>query len=483
MSYKKTSIWSTIDWISILLYILMVAGGWFSICGASYEYESLGWFNPTGRPGSQLIWITLSFALIFVVLMLDTNFFNVFAYAIYAIVILVLILTIFLAPDIKGSRSWLVIGPYLRIQPAEFAKFATALALAKFMSVYGFRLGSIKNYAIVIAIIAVPLICVLLQKETGSALIFLALFLVLYREGMSGYVLLAGISAITFFVISLKFSETVAGITPLGEMITLGLVQLITAILGCLVKPDSLQIKILTVATASVYILAFIVSEFIIPVNFVWVALGLLAGTSAYLVYLSIKNWVYRYLLVILFAVMSVAFIYSVDYVFDKMLEPHQQTRIKVSLGLEDDPRGVGYNVNQSKIAIGSGGFSGKGFLNGTQTKLKYVPEQDTDFIFCTVGEEEGFLGSLAVIILFSFFIIRLYMLAEKQKTVFARIYGYSVASVFFMHVVINIGMVTGITPVIGIPLPFFSYGGSSLWGFTLLLFIFLRLDSARKER
>ncbi|MDR0538646.1 MAG: rod shape-determining protein RodA [Tannerellaceae bacterium] len=482
MPYKKSSIWSALDWFSILLYITMIISGWFSICGASYEFENVGWFNPSGRPGSQLIWIALSFVLIFIILMMDGNFFNVFAYAIYAIVVFVLILTIFIAPDIKGSHSWLVLGPYLRIQPAEFAKFATALALAKFMSAYGFRLKSLKNYAIALSLICFPFICILLQKETGSALIFMAFFLMLYREGMSGYVLLAGINAITFFVISLKYSESIVGITPLGEMITLGLVQIITVILGCIVKPNSLQTKIFIGITVGTYTLAYIASEFI-PINFIWVTSGLLIGTIGGLIFLAIKNWIYNYLLVILFAGISVGFIYSVDYVFDKMLEPHQQTRIKVSLGLEDDPRGVGYNVNQSKIAIGSGGFLGKGFLNGTQTKLKYVPEQDTDFIFCTVGEEKGFMGSSIVIILFTIFIIRLYILAEKQKTVFARIYGYCVASIFFIHVLINIGMVTGITPVIGIPLPFFSYGGSSLWGFTLLLFIFLRLDATRKER
>jgi rod shape determining protein RodA len=235
-------------------------------------------------------------------------------------------------------------------------------------------------------------------------------------------------------------------------------------------------------ASLALLFVAYVVS-FFIPVNFVWVLIGLLIVTSCYLIFLTVKNWAWHYLLVIFFAAASIGFLYSVDYVFDEILEPHQQTRIKVSLGLEDDPSGAGYNVNQSKIAIGSGGLTGKGFLNGTQTKLKYVPEQDTDFIFCTVGEEEGFVGSATVLVLFSVFIVRLISLSEKQKTVFARVYGYGVASFFFFHLIINIGMVTGITPVIGIPLPFFSYGGSALWGFTILLFIFLRLDASRKER
>jgi len=481
MPYRKISILKTVDWVTVLLYLIMVMGGWLSICGASFEIESLGWFDPDGRPGSQLIWICLSLVLIFIILMLDANFYNVFAYLIYILIILLLIATIFLAPEIKGSRSWLVFGP-LRIQPAEFAKFATALAVAKFMSSYGFRLTTIKNLSLVFLLIFLPLVCILLQKETGSALIFLAFFLVLYREGMTGYILLAGISAVTFFVINMKYSEVLIGISPLGQLAVLCLIQGMLIALTWIVGRENLPVRILAGLTAVFFLVAYILGQFI-PVNFVWVALGLLSVSAAYLIFLSIKNWIWHYLLLILFAGLSVGFLYSVDYVFDEVLEPHQQTRIKVSLGLEDDPSGAGYNVNQSKIAIGSGGLTGKGFLNGTQTKLKYVPEQDTDFIFCTVGEEEGFIGSSLVLIVFAVFIVRLISLSEKQKTAFARIYGYSVASIFFFHLLINIGMVTGLTPVIGIPLPFFSYGGSALWGFTILLFIFLRLDASRKER
>ncbi len=480
-AYNKTNIWRSVDWVTILLYLVMVIAGWFSICGASYEYDYAGLFDPSGRPGSQLVWIGLSFLLIFIIMMLDTNFYNVFSYLIYGFIILLLIATIFLAPDIKGSRSWLVLGP-LRIQPAEFAKFATALALAKYMSSYGFKLSTVKNYAVVLWIILIPMACILLQKETGSALVYLAFFLVLYREGMSGYVLLAGICAVAFFVLSMKYSDVMFGITPLGEFIVLCITQLITIVLVGIVQKDQIPIKIVSGLTVGLFVIAYIVSLFT-PVNFVWVAIGLIAITCCYLIFISFKNWVWRYFLVILFALASVAFLFSVDYVFDEILEPHQQMRIKVSLGLEDDPSGAGYNVNQSKIAIGSGGLTGKGFLNGTQTKLKYVPEQDTDFIFCTVGEEQGFIGASLVLILFAVFIIRLIILAERQKNTFGRVYGYSVASIFFFHLVINIGMVIGLTPVIGIPLPFFSYGGSALWGFTILLFIFLRLDASRKER
>ena len=294
--------------------------------------------------------------------------------------------------------------------------------------------------------------------------------------------LMSGVCAVAFFVISIKYADVMVGITPLGELIVLSLLLAILFILMRMIPRIRVPLKVLLGPTAAALLIAGLISRFV-PVNFVWIMIGLIAALSAGLVYLSIKNWVWQYLLVILFALLSVGFLYSVDYVFNDLLEPHQQMRIQVTLGLKDDPGGAGYNVNQSKIAIGSGGLLGKGFLNGTQTKLKYVPEQDTDFIFCTIGEEEGFAGASAVFILFTVFIVRLINLAEKQKTAFARMYGYSVASVFFFHLLINIGMVTGLTPVIGIPLPFFSYGGSSLWGFTILLFIFLRLDASRKER
>jgi rod shape determining protein RodA len=482
MSYKEVNVWQTVDWITVLLYIIMVTAGWFSICGASYEYESFSWFNPAGRPGSHLIRIGLAFVLIFVILMMDSDFYSAFANLIYIAVILILIATVFLAPEIKGSRSWLVLGP-LQVQPAEFAKFATALAIAKQVSSYGFKATTIKNFLTLLLLIFLPMVCILMQKETGSALVFLAFFLVLYREGMTGFVILAALCAVTFFVISMKYADTfVNGVTPLGELVVLSIIHIIMIIWTGSIRQDNRPVKILAIATASVCILAYAVAQWI-PFNFVWIIMGLIGGASVYLIYLSIKNWVWHYIFIVLFAAASIGFLYSVDYVFNEVLESHQQMRIKVSLGLEDDPSGAGYNVNQSKIAIGSGGLTGKGFLNGTQTKLKYVPEQDTDFIFCTVGEEQGFLGTSVVLFLFAILIVRLINLSEKQKSVFARAYGYGVASVFFFHLVINIGMVTGITPVIGIPLPFFSYGGSALWGFTILLFIFLRLDAFRKTQ
>lgn len=481
MPYRKIEIWKSIDWITILLYIIMIVAGWFSICGASYEYNSGSIFDVAGRPGMQLIWMGLCVGLIFVILLLDADFYDIYAYPIYGGMILLLIATIFLAPDIKGSRSWLVIGP-LRLQPAEFAKFATALALARLMNSYGFVLTTFKNFSRILFIVFLPMVLIMLQKETGSALVYLAFFLVLYREGMSGYILLAGVSAVLFFVTTMKFANTVVGITPLGELVVSLLILLIGMILIYVERKNMLALKVISVTAASVFSIGAGLS-FLMPVNFTYIVFGLLIAIACYLIFLSVKSWTMHYVLIAFFMLGSLAFMFSVDYVFDEILEPHQQVRIKVSLGLEDDPSGAGYNVNQSKIAIGSGGFLGKGFLNGTQTKLKYVPEQDTDFIFCTVGEEQGFVGSSLVLIVFAVFILRLLFLAERQRSVFRRVYGYSVASIFFFHVAINIGMVTGLTPVIGIPLPFFSYGGSSLWGFSILLFIFLRLDAARGER
>lgn len=481
MNDRKTEIWKSVDWFTILLYMILVVAGWFSICGASYEFDNVGLFDLAGRPGSQLLWMGLSVALIFVILMLESDFFDVFANLIYAAVIVLLIATIFLAPDIKGSRSWLVMGP-IRLQPAEFAKFATALAVAKLMNSYGFKLTTFKNFSITLALIFVPMICILLQKETGSALVFLAFFLMLYREGMSGYILLSGVCAVIFFVTSMKFADVTVGITAMGDLLVSLLILLITLVLIQVERKDGRALLFILAGTVTAFLGGYITSLFV-PVDFSWIGMGMVLAVSVYLVYLSMRNWVWQYVMIAVFALGSLAFMFSVEYVFSDILEPHQQVRIKVSLGLEDDPSGAGYNVNQSKIAIGSGGFTGKGFLNGTQTKLKYVPEQDTDFIFCTVGEEQGFVGSTAVLIVFCALILRLIVLSERQASPFNRVYGYSVASIFIFHLAINIGMVTGLTPVIGIPLPFFSYGGSSLWGFTILLFIFLRLDASRRER
>lgn len=473
--------WESIDWVTILFYILLVGLGWLSICGASYEFDVSTLFEPSGRPVNQLIWIGVSVTMGLSILLVERDFFDIFAYFIYGAIILLLVATIFLAPDIKGSHSWLVLGP-IRLQPAEFAKFATALAVAKLIGSYGFILTQPRNFMKVIGLIILPMACILLQQETGSALVYLAFFLMLYREGMSGYFLLAGICAVIFFVTGMKYAEVTMGETTLGTFLV-SLMILGISILLVYSRRNGEQIaKWIFYISAGILCLSGTISYFF-PFDLNYVIYSLLAGVIIYLVGISIHQWVRHYALIALFAIGSLAFLFSVNYVFNNILEPHQQVRIQVSLGLKDDPSGAGYNVNQSKIAIGSGGLFGKGFLNGTQTKLKYVPEQATDFIFCTIGEEQGFLGSSFILLLFTIFILRLLFLAERQDTIFARVYGYSVASIFLFHLAINIGMVTGLTPVIGIPLPFFSYGGSSLLGFTILLFIFLRLDMTRKKR
>jgi rod shape determining protein RodA len=481
MSYRKTNIWDRIDWWSLAIYLLLVLFGWFSIYASTYDYDQTGMFDLSGRAGMQMIWILSSLVIGFLVLMIESDWYEVFAFWIYAIFMLLLILTIFIAPEIKGSRSWLVLGP-VRIQPAEFAKFATALAIAKVMNVYKFDLLRFKNMSSLLGLIFFPLALILLQKESGSALVFLAFFLVLYREGMPGAVLSSGFAAVLFFVLSIRYSSDMWHETPLGEFYVL--ILILVFVLGLLYdspKGPGLMKHLLYILAGAVLLAAFV--SLFVWVNFCWLVLFLNISLIVYLIVLFIKHRISNYWWIMLFAVCSLLFSYSVDYVFDEMLEPHQRMRIQVALGIVDDPGGAGYNVNQSKIAIGSGGLFGKGFLNGTQTKLKYVPEQDTDFIFCTIGEEKGFLGSATVLILFLALILRLIFLAERQKSAFNRIYGYSLASIIFFHLMVNIGMVIGLMPVIGIPLPFFSYGGSSLWAFTIFLFIFLRLDASRGDR
>jgi len=481
MPNNKTNLWKTVDWLTILLFVVMVTAGWINIYGAIFDIDNPNLFSLTGRPVMQLIWIGTSVVLIFLIMMLDKNFFETFAYPIYGIIVFLLIITIFLAPEIKGSHSWLVITSSLRFQPAEFAKFATLLALAKLMNSYDFNLLRPKNFVIAASIVLLPACCVILQRETGSALVFLALILVFYREGMSGYVIFSSICAVLFFIIQLKYEFVIWNNTPVGELTVAIIVLVIMILLLWIAMKKAVLAYYFLGITAVTGIIAYVAS-FFLEINLMWIAIVLIAGFSIYLILYAINKINLQFFLIALFAILSIGFLYSVDYVFDTMLEPHQQQRIKVSLGLEVDPTGAGYNVNQSMIAIGSGGLTGKGFLNGTQTKLKYVPEHDTDFIFCTVGEEFGFWGSSFVIVLYCIFLLRLIVLAERQDTTFGRVYGYGVVSIFFVHIFINIGMVTGLTPVIGIPLPFFSYGGSSLWSSTILLYIFLRLDAGRKE-
>ena len=478
---KQPGILRNLDWWTIGIYLALLIFGWISVCGASYTYGETDIFSLSTRSGMQIIWIGTSLALGFVLLMLDDRFYDTFSYVIYAVLMLLLFITIFNPHEIKGSRSWLVLGP-MRLQPAEFAKFATALAVAKLMSTYGFTMANIRHFMAAVAIIILPILLIIGQRETGSALVYFSFFLMLYREGMPGSILFTGVAMVIYFVVGIKYEEVLLWNTPtsLGKFVVLLLVQLFSIGMVSTYIHDKAKVIPMSALCVGITILALLFSEYVIHFDIVWVQLFISAALIGYLTFQGLATRFTNYLMIALFSIGSIIFFYSADYVLNDVMEPHQRVRITVLLGLEEDPTGAGYNVHQSEIAIGSGGLQGKGFLNGTQTKLKFVPEQDTDFIFCTVGEEEGFVGSASVLLLFLALILRLIHLAERQPFKFSRIYGYCVVSVFLFHLFINVGMVLGLTPVIGIPLPFFSYGGSSLWGFTILLFIFLRIDAGR---
>lgn len=485
MQQKETtaSVFKYVDWFTVILYIILVTLGMVSIYAASYDFDHANMLSFAEFSGKQFRWIGLSLALGLVILLIDVRVYENYAYVIYAGLLVLLLITIFIAPDIKGSHSWLVLGP-MSLQPAEFGKFATALCLAKLFSSYNFSLNaSRKNYARVLMIIFLPVILILGQNETGSALVYMSLFFVLYREGMSGLVLLAALCAVVFFVVAVKFTDTMLLGIPAGQAAVFMMIMvLIVAMLAGYCKEGEAARNVLLwfigsgVLSAVLTIAGLEVPGLIFFLSVIGVAL-------AYCILLMFKTNARKLLVTVSAAVVSVAFLFSVNYTFTSVLKEHQQMRIKVAFGIEDDLQGAGYNVNQSKIAIGSGGMWGKGFLNGTQTKLKYVPEQHTDFIYCTIGEEEGFVGAVTVLMLFVILILRVLAIAERQPTVFGRVYAYCVASYFIFHIAINVGMVIGLCPVIGIPLPFFSYGGSSLWGFTFLLFILLRIDASRRER
>lgn len=485
MATRNANVWKSVDWVTIILYLILIVCGWFSICGACYDYSDASFFSFATRPGKQLIWIGCALLLGIVLLHIEKKYYEMYAVPVYVLFILLLIVTVVIAPETKGSRSWLVLGP-VKIQPAEFAKFATALALSKVMSAYGFNIERRKNLFKAIAIILLPMFLIVAQKETGSALVYLAFFLVLYREGMSGSFLLIGVAAILFFILSISQSENYFAHMPVnvGLFVVLSIIPMLTALMLRIYAKDSKRAGLVFLISLGITVAALLFSRYFIPFNVCIVQMAVCAAIFLYLIISYILERRPTYIWIALFALGSVGYYYSCDYVFDELLKTHQQERIMVSLGMIEDNKGSGYNVNQSLIAIGSGRLFGKGFLNGTQTKLNYVPEQATDFIFCTIGEEQGFFGAAGVLILYGFFILRLLMLAERQgSNRFARVFGYSLVCILTLHLFINIGMVVGLTPVIGIPLPFFSYGGSSLWAFTILIAIFLRLDAERTLR
>ena len=417
---ERNSIIGKIDWLTVFLYLALVLIGWFSIFSAKFDETHPSIFDLSQVYGKQLIWIGASLLIGFVILLIDAKFFNAFSLWIYVIVLASLFMVLVYGKATKGATSWIDLGAGIKFQPSEFAKMATALAVAGFLGKLDVDLQKRKNQIIVASLILIPMALVLLQNDTGSAIVFVSFILILYREGFpgAGWAMVAGVTAAALFVFTLLWSQKVMYI-----------------ILG-----------VLLVLTLTYYLI-------------------------------TKKKGIMKMLAV--FAVMFV-FVFSVDYAFNKVLQEHQRNRILVLLGQLDDPKGVGYNVHQSKIAIGSGGFAGKGFLQGTQTKYDFVPEQHTDFIFCTVGEEGGFLGTALVVILYVSLLVRIILLSERQRSTFSRVYGYCIAGIIFVHFTINIGMAIGLLPVIGIPLPFLSYGGSSMLAFTIMLAIFVKQDANR---
>lgn len=482
---KQKGIIRSLDWFTILIYVCLMGMGWMSICGASYDFDQAGQiFSFSSRSGMQIVWILTSLGLGSLLLAIDERIYESFSYLIYAAFLVLLFATPFLAHDIKGSMSWIKIGSF-SVQPAEFAKFGTALCLARVIGSFELNLSRMRDLIICGVLILLPMGLIIMQKETGSALVYLSFFFMFYREGMPGSILFCGVAAVFYFVIGIRFADDPLLDLPevsLGKfLVLLGIYIFTLAMMRVytnLTKPFWWMLGWGVVTMGG----SFAFSEYVIPFDITWVQLIACGGMVAYLLFLALQERMTNYLFLALFMLGSIGFSYSTNYVMDNVMEPHQQNRIEVLLGMKDDPRGAGYNVAQAQIAIGSGGLKGKGFLNGTQTKLKYVPEQDTDFIFCTVGEEEGFVGCCVVLVLFLLLMLRLIHIAERQVYTFGRVYGYCVLGVFLIHVFINVGMVLGLTPVIGIPLPFFSYGGSSLWGFTILLFILLRIDAARNK-
>lgn len=416
---KSRNIVSNLDWLLIAIYIFFVGVGWLNIYSAAYTEEHHQVFDFAQEYGKQFIWIGVATLLALSIIIIESRFFSTFAYVIYGLALLLLVVTLFIGKDVHGSRSWIIFSDTIRFQPLEVAKFATTLALAKLLSQIGIRMQDLSTRVKAFGLIIIPAIMILLQNETGSALVFISFIFVLYREGLSGNILIIGFAVIILFIFSLLINK-------------------------------------------------FIVAGFIFGV--------------ALIIFFFIRRTRKNILAYFLIVAAVIGFVFSVNLIYQHALQPHQQKRIDVLLGKISDVKDAGYNVNQSKIAIGSGGFLGKGFLHGTQTKYKFVPEQNTDFIFCTIGEEWGFIGSSIVVIVYFLFFMRILLIAERQRSAFSRIYGYGLASLIFFHVLVNIGMTIGLAPVVGIPLPFISYGGSSMLSFTVLLFVFIKQDASRMQ-
>jgi rod shape determining protein RodA len=455
-----------------MVFLVMVIIGWFNIYAAVYNEEHSKIIDLSQRYGKQFIWIIATLLIAVFVVVIDTRFYFFFAYFIYGGLILLLLLVLVLGKDINGAKSWFQIGS-LSLQPSEFAKIGTALALAAYLNSKKDVLKRFRVYSVASGIIILPALLITLQPDMGSAVVYFALFIVLFREGMSTYFFVSAVIMLILFFFTLLFNNL---------YLTIGLIVAAFILAWVVTRKWKLCLEGLSIfflISLIIYLFNRLIIKTLSDEHVLFISV-ILSGI-VYAFYFYSKKAV-SLLMIFIFLVGSLIFVNSVDYAFNNLMKPHQKERVEIMLGIKSDPHGTGYNVNQSIISIGSGGFTGKGYLKGTQTKFKFVPAQSTDFIFCTVGEEWGFIGSFVIIGLYIFLLLRLIMLAERQRSVFSRIYGYGVVSVLFVHFFINIGMAIGIVPVIGIPLPFLSYGGSSLWGFTILLFIFLRLDASRTE-
>ncbi len=460
----------TIDWSVILIYLAMIFIGWINIYASLYDNTGQSIFSLSSRSGMQFIWMIFSIGLATTIMLLDRKVFHLYSYPIYIFLLLVLVSVLFMGREINGAKSWLILGP-IALQPAEFMKFATALVVARYMSAYDFDINSYKSLAGLAVLLIIPMSIILLQNDTGSALVYLAFAAVFYREGISGWWYVCAVMLVFVFILTFLF-----------EPLVLTIILILICVLGEGFISREWQSRTQYLAALTLGSLMFYLIFNVCGLNLAAdniLACLTLVSLPAIALYAYKNNYKYMLIFIAFFVVAYVVMVAS-EYVFDNVMQIHQQKRILDLLGIESDTRGWGYNVNQSKIAIGSGGLLGKGFLEGTQTKFNFVPEQSTDFIFCTVGEEWGFFGSIIVVSLFATLIIKLMRIGERQGEAFGRIYCYSVAAIFTMHVLINIGMTIGLLPVIGIPLPFFSYGGSSMISFTVLLFVALRLDASK---
>jgi rod shape determining protein RodA len=446
--------------------------GWINIYAAVFNEEHSGLLDLSQRYGKQFIWIIASLVIAVFIVIIDSRFYFFFSWFIYGFVMLLLILVLVFGNEINGAKSWFNFGA-VSLQPSEFAKVGTALAIASYLNTKRQDLTKLSMIIPASAIIIFPVILTVLQPDMGSSIVFLSLFIVLFREGMSPYIFVSGLLVVILFFLTLLLNKL---------YLTIALVVIATFLIWFAIRKWK-PVLIGSAIFIFIYTIMYLADHYLFKTlgNELGIVISLILSGLAFAYYIYYRK-ASAVLIIYLFLIGSVLFVNSVDYTFNNLIKPHQKDRVSILLGFKTDPHGTGYNVTQSIISIGSGGLTGKGYLQGTQTKFKFVPKQSSDFIFCTIGEEWGFLGSLAVIGTYLYLLLRLVVLAERQRSVFSRIYGYGVVSILFIHVFINIGMAIGLVPVIGIPLPFFSYGGSSLWGFTILLFIFLRLDASRTE-